>query len=170
MMLSVKQKEVKYHFWSLWYDLTWDRTPVSFGKHSNQWTGLAIKRVENLRYWTNVKRKSMQLVIPMIWREAKDYIIHSYLCVINLKGINSKNKYHVQYPDVPSDIKLIPHGPELSVLGQDCNMEYSTDSEHSEMTAVAIRRQPALTQAEVNDLTRDLNCTSESNQLLGSCL
>ena len=37
IMLSVKQAGIKYHFLSLWYDLTWDWTPVSqaIGKHSN---------------------------------------------------------------------------------------------------------------------------------------
>ena len=28
-MLSVKQGGINYHFLSLWYDLTWDRTQVS---------------------------------------------------------------------------------------------------------------------------------------------
>ena len=28
-MLSVKQGDIKYHFFSLWYDSTWDWTPVS---------------------------------------------------------------------------------------------------------------------------------------------
>ena len=34
-MLSVKQSGIKYHFLSLWYDLTWNWTPVSqtIGKH-----------------------------------------------------------------------------------------------------------------------------------------
>ena len=35
-MLSVKQGGIKYHFLSLWYDSTWDWTPVSqvIGEHS----------------------------------------------------------------------------------------------------------------------------------------
>ena len=35
-MLSVKQGSIKYHFWSLWYDLTRDWTHVSraIGEHS----------------------------------------------------------------------------------------------------------------------------------------
>ena len=35
IMLSVKQGGIKYQFLSLWYDLTWDWTPVSqtIGKH-----------------------------------------------------------------------------------------------------------------------------------------
>ena len=28
-MLSVMQGDIKYHLFSLWYDSTWDRTPVS---------------------------------------------------------------------------------------------------------------------------------------------
>ena len=36
IMLSVKQGGIKYNFLSLWYDSTWDWTPVSrtIGKHS----------------------------------------------------------------------------------------------------------------------------------------
>ena len=36
MMLNIKQVSIKYHFKSLWYDLTWDWTPVSqtIGEHS----------------------------------------------------------------------------------------------------------------------------------------
>ena len=38
-MLSVKQGIIKYHFLSLWYDLTWDWTQVSqaIGEHSNHY-------------------------------------------------------------------------------------------------------------------------------------
>ena len=28
-MLSIKQEGIKYHFLSLWYDSTWELTPVS---------------------------------------------------------------------------------------------------------------------------------------------
>ena len=36
IMLSVKKGGIKYHFLSLWYDSTWDWTPVSqtIGEHS----------------------------------------------------------------------------------------------------------------------------------------
>ena len=37
-MLSVKQGGIKYHFLSLWYDSTWDWTPVNrtIGKYSTR--------------------------------------------------------------------------------------------------------------------------------------
>ena len=72
--------------------------------------------------------------------------------------------YHVQYPDVPSAIKPIPHGPNLPVPEPDVTMESSSDSESSGMTVTAEcgsykpeeDDQPMpLTQAQLNDLTRD---------------
>ena len=56
--------------------------------------------------------------------------------MINLKGINHKNKHHVQYPNVSSVIRPIPHDPDLPVSGVDGNMEYSSDSKYSDMTVV----------------------------------
>ena len=127
--------------------------------------------VENLRDWRNGKRKSMPFAIPMVWREGKDHIIDYYCCMINLKGINCKNEHHVQYPDVHSVIRPILHGPYLPVPESDVNMEYSSDSEHSDTTVVARDEaykleeddQPIpLTQAELSNLTQDLNLSKES--------
>ena len=44
-MLSVKQESIKDYFLSLWYDLTWDWTPVSqtIGEHSNYYTNGLVK-------------------------------------------------------------------------------------------------------------------------------
>ena len=75
----------------------------------------------------------MPFAIPMVWKERKDHITDCYFFMINLKGINHKNKNHVQYPDVPSAIKPIPHNPHLPVPEPDSNMECSSDFEHSDM-------------------------------------
>ena len=91
--------------------------------------------------------------------------------MINLKGINPKNKHHIQYPDVSSAMRLIPPDPDLPVPKPDDNMEYSSDSEHSDMTVVAGHDSykleedhlpVPLTQAELNDLIQDLNLSKES--------
>ena len=72
-----------------------------------------------------------------------------------------------------------PHGPDLPVIVPDGNMEYSSDSKHSDMTVVtrddAYKSeeddQPVtLTLAEPNYLTQYLNLSKESGQLVGSCL
>ena len=51
--------------------------------------------VENLRDWRNDKRKSITFAIPMVWREGKGHIMDCYFCLINLKGINCKDKHYV---------------------------------------------------------------------------
>ena len=46
-MLSVKQSGIKYHFLSLWYDSTWDWTPVSWaiGEQANHYANSSIQRI-----------------------------------------------------------------------------------------------------------------------------
>ena len=121
----------------------------------------------------------MPLAITLVWKEGKDHITDCYFCMINLKGINRKNKYNVQYPDVPSAIRPIPHSRDLPVPELDVKMEYSSYSEHSHMTVVSgddtfkpeEGDQPvSLTQAELNDLARDQNLSKDSAQLLGTRL
>ena len=46
-MLSVKQDSTKYHFFlSLWYDLTWDWTPISWaiGEHFNHYANVRYNK------------------------------------------------------------------------------------------------------------------------------
>ena len=66
---------------------------------------------------------------------------HSYLeCIeqdYNSILSNCKNKHHVQYLDISSAIRPIPHGPDVPVPKPDGNIKYSSDSEHSNMTVVA---------------------------------
>ena len=121
---------------------------------------------------------SMPFAILMVWRDGKEHIMDCYFCMINLKGIK-QNKHHVQYPNVSSVIRSIPHGSDLPVLEPDDNMEYSSNSKHSDMTVVAgddaykpeEDDQPvSLTQAEFNDQRQDQNLSKESVQLLSSHL
>ena len=114
----------------------------------------------------------------MVWREEKYHITDFYFYMINLKGIICK-KHHVQYTDVPSAIRPILHGPELPVPESDGNIEYSSGSKHNDMTVLVgddaykpkeDDKPVPLTQAELSDLTWDLNLWKESVQLQGSCL
>ena len=72
----------------------------------------AVKHVENLKDQRNGKRKSMTFAVPIVWSE--DHITNCSFCIINLIGINRKNKYHAQYPDVLSVIG-IPHVPDGNI-------------------------------------------------------
>ena len=79
----------------------------------------------------------MLFAIPMVCREGKYPIADCYFFMINIKGINSKDKLHVEYPDVPSAISPFLHDPDLSVPDPDGMMEYRFDSKHSDMIIVA---------------------------------
>ena len=48
-MLSVKQGAIKYHFSSLWYNSTWDWTPVSraIGEQSNYHVNVQYMKLYN---------------------------------------------------------------------------------------------------------------------------
>ncbi|XP_076053032.1 uncharacterized protein LOC143032339 [Oratosquilla oratoria] len=125
------------------------------------------------------KRKSMPFAVPMVWREGKDHVSDCYFCMTNLKGVNRKNKHCIQYPNVPSAIRPVPHGPGLPVPEPDVAMESSSESESDnaldraeggEYMPEENDRPVPLTQADLNDLTRDLNLSKESAQLLGSRL
>jgi hypothetical protein len=97
----------------------------------------------------------------------------------NLEGINRKNKQHVKYPDVPSAIKPVPHGPEVPIPVPPSSLDSSSDSCEDmdvmdksatyEPTAGTHESKP-FNQAELNDLTRDLCLSKESAQLLASRL
>ena len=63
-----------------------------------------------------------------------DLIVEAFIFIL---GINRKNKKHVKYPDVPSAIKAVPHGPDIPVpepTGDISEMECSSfkESEASE--------------------------------------
>ena len=70
----------------------------------------------------------MPSAISIVTNEGKDNFMDCYFYIKNLKGINHKNKHHVQYSDISSAIKSIPHGPDLPVPEPGGKMEYSSDS------------------------------------------
>ena len=86
----------------------------------------------------------------------------------SLKSINRKNMHHVQYPDVPSATKSVPHGPELPVPNVNVIMEPSAEHEvvHEPVSTdydADDQAQPMpFSQGELNYLTRDLNHSKES--------
>ncbi|KAK3885795.1 hypothetical protein Pcinc_010030 [Petrolisthes cinctipes] len=97
--------------------------------------------------------------------------------MINLQGINRKNKHHVQYPEVPFAVKPVPHGPEVPIPEPNVIMESSSNPESSDAAnsdesgaykPVDDDQPMPLIQAELNDLTRDRNLSKETAQLLGS--
>ena len=116
----------------------------------------------------------MPFGVPMMWREGKDHVTSCNFCMANLKSINPKNKQHGQYTGVPSAIKPVPMAQIFLFL-------YQMSPWNLVLIPNLVTRliqlhvwskeddQPVpLTQAYFNDLTRDLNLSKDSTQLLGS--
>ena len=76
----------------------------------------------------------MPFGVPVVQRKGKDHGTSCYFCMTSLKGINRKDKHHVQYPDVPSAIKPIPHRADVPIPEPDYTKESSSDSEFTDMT------------------------------------
>jgi hypothetical protein len=51
----------------------------------------------------------------MIWREPKNHSDVCYFCCCDVKGYNSKNKTVILYPNLPSALRPVVHGPEVPV-------------------------------------------------------
>ncbi|GBM16121.1 hypothetical protein AVEN_163143-1 [Araneus ventricosus] len=51
----------------------------------------------------------------MVWREPKNHSDDCYFCNCNVKGFNLKNKKQISYPNIPSAIRPVPHGPGIPV-------------------------------------------------------
>ena len=161
---------------------------VMLGDQDKVWAPNIVckKCVEHLRQWTKKDRKSLCFGIPMVWREPKNHFDDCYFCAVNTKGINRKNRNSLIYPNLESAIRPIPHCseipvpvfkglPELELPGseEDKGSVLSTDS--SEATGSDAGFPPSslprlFSQGELNDLTRDLNLSKESSELLASRL
>jgi hypothetical protein len=129
--------------------------------------------VEDLRKWSKGKTKS----IPMIWREPKNHSDDCYFCCFDVKGYSSKNKKVILYPNSPSALRPIVHGPEVPVPqpteiledastnssdsgGDDEKFQFHTESQSPQL----------FTQSELNDVRRNLGLPKEKAEPLSSRL
>ncbi|UYV78673.1 hypothetical protein LAZ67_16002341 [Cordylochernes scorpioides] len=51
----------------------------------------------------------MPFAVPMIWRVPKDHSSDCYFCLTKTTGITSKSRHTVEYPDLPSAMRSVPH-------------------------------------------------------------
>ena len=65
-MLSVKIVGINYHFFSLWYDATWDWTQVSqsIGEYSNHYTIMPIYQTNDDTLIQIIKKNLMEKFKP----------------------------------------------------------------------------------------------------------
>ena len=142
--------------------------------------------VETLRSWSQGKNAKLKFGVPMVWREPKNHVDDCYFCLVNVKGFNKKNKQHLQYPNIHSAIRPIPHSDKVPVpiftklpdIDED-QLRSSTpstnsndDDEEQDIAHEAWNagRVSFYSQSELNDLIRDLNFPKQSAEVLASRL
>ena len=123
------------------------------------------------------KRKSIGFAVPMGWREQANHVNDCYFCMTNVTGFSSKGKGNIEYPDLPSAIRPIPHSADLppplfTFLPELVDEPVSSTSEESSLeddcyNPLADKSPILITQAFLNDLVRDLNLPKESAEVLG---
>lgn len=139
--------------------------------------------------WLNGTHKSMPFAVPMVWREPQNHFNDCYFCVTNIRGFTGKSKHKIDYPDIPSAMRPVPHDvsmpvpvpPETIITSSDETESESKDPSPEASTShnipdelsssdSASAKPHLITQADLNDLVRDLDLPKTKAQLLGSRL
>jgi len=110
---------------------------------------------------------------------------HASDCYFCLTGVTVKSKHTVQYPDLPSVMRLVPHSAELPVPKHPAIMTLS-DSESSDedvgqanknmdcdptFAGASSSNEPhLLNQGDLNDIVHDLNLSRKQAEILVSRL
>ncbi|UYV64915.1 hypothetical protein LAZ67_3002413 [Cordylochernes scorpioides] len=71
--------------------------------------------------------RHMPFAVPMIWREPKDHSSDCYFCLTKTTAITSKSRHTVEYPDLPSAMRPVPHSDILPVPQPPENVIFSDD-------------------------------------------
>lgn len=140
----------------------------------------------SLRGWVKGSRPSMPFAVPMVWREQKDHYTDCYFCLTKISGVSFKHRKSIQYPNLPSAMRPVPHDDNLPVPKPPADWTLESGDDDDDERAVAENMdtggdtdpdfQPPeshphlITQPELNDLVRDLNLSKRQSELLGSRL
>ena len=135
-----------------------------------------------LSAWAAGENRSLKFSEPMIWREPSNHETDCYFCLTKTIGFTRKNKDKLIYANVPSvtkpiycsDKQQVPNPPGCSSK----SLMTFTDSEESQQSEISSdefvgthEEEPhMITQAELNDLVRDLSLSKSKAELLGSRL
>ncbi|KAH9637300.1 hypothetical protein HF086_006944 [Spodoptera exigua] len=118
----------------------------------------------------------------MQWRESTNHATDCYFCLTTHvfgkgKGVSKKKKKTIVYPNVPSATRPLPHSnlhpiPKRPHIEEDeITLTSPSISSMSESEVPRTSSQPhRITQAELNDLVRDLDLPKNKAELLGSRL
>jgi len=70
---------------------------------------------------------AMPFAVPMVWSEPSNYSSDCYFCLRPpvASGMNRKKKQRIDYPNIPSAIRPVPHGEDLLAAGSSSCLTYT---------------------------------------------
>ena len=136
---------------------------------------------------------SMKFAIPMIWKEQQNHVDNCYLCLAQVSSGINLYKRKVDYSDLNSAQRPLPHNDILPVpippeqekespyedskmnVEDQCGLMSDEEDDEieteTEVSALLDSMEPKLIgQKDLNHLCRDLELTKDKSQLLGSRL
>lgn len=153
---------------------------VKLGDQNKIWAPHIVCKpcVERLRKWSHGLVDRMPFGIPMIWRETTNHTTDCYFCMTNVIGFNRKTKHKIEYPNLPSAIRPVMHSDDIPVpkppnelpLFLSDTESSAEDNKDNDFTIYGSGEPQLFSQDDLDDLTRDLNLSKKSAQLLGSRL
>ncbi|XP_069623312.1 uncharacterized protein [Ranitomeya imitator] len=153
---------------------------VKLGDQDKPWAPHMVCKqcVEGLRMWTKGTREKLAFGIPMVWREQKSHSTDCYFCLVKTTGFNRKNKSKIEYPNLPSAIRPMPHSAEIPVpvfeqlpfLEVLSDVDEHSDSNDAEFEIHKDSVRKGFDQHELNDLARELGLSKKASELLASRL
>ena len=116
--------------------------------------------------------KCMPFAIPRIWREPTNHHDDCYFCMVDIsKYKKTKNSKKIVYPNIPSSIAPVNHGPELPIPQPPTTHAISSTSSEDDAADFAVDTQYSSkdlnfpNQNELNDLTGNLGLTKAKAEI-----
>jgi hypothetical protein len=124
----------------------------------------------------------MPFAIPMVWREPTNHVSDCYFYLPSIAGVTAKSKHTVQYPNLPSAIRSVPHSAKLPVPKPPANMTLSDSDSSDEDVGQANNNMDCdptfagacsssvphlLSQGDLNDIICNLKLSEKQAELLG---
>jgi len=154
------------------------------GDQDNKWAPHVVCKLCAIRLggWINRKGMATPFAVTMVWSVPSNHNSDCYFCLTPVaSGMNRKKKQRIDFPNIPSAIRPVPHGEDLSV--PEPPKEYNLNSEmeeedtektgpHEEEPTDPDFKGPAsesphkLTQNKLNDLVCDLDLPKVKAELL----
>ena len=83
----------------------------------------------------------MPFAVPMVWKEPSDHVTDCYFCLtpkLSQSGLNKKKDKLIEYPNLPSAIRPVPHDESMPVPKAPDEYNLLSDDEERETVDVCL--------------------------------